>query len=397
MSPTQTLTESGLQRRIKLHLHAKPQLFFAVCAVGFESILEQEIRGLKEAIIVQVVDGGVEFSGPFHLIYEANLVLRTAVRVLLRIQTFVACSYPELFNKSCRIAWERYAGLKPLLGFECSANTSRLHHTDNIIKTVYDAIKEIYGDFGINPNQSDMPDTSFYIRMSRDQCTISLDSSGELLYKRGWREAIGHAPIRESLASAILGYAECRKFSRIVDPFCGSGTFCIEAIHSLIHHAPGLNRKFAFEKWPSFQEARYHYGQKKIASQEMTASAVSVVGSDISKAAIQAAGENGQRAGVSKWVSFTQSDCVESLRKNGGRDMLVVSNLPYGKRSLDSGEIGPLYRTFGQAMKDNMKRGSRFALVVPDESVSDLLKLPVSKLIRFMNGGLPVKLIMGDL
>jgi putative N6-adenine-specific DNA methylase len=223
------LSERALQRRLKRYVYKAEHRFLATCAPGFEDVLEGEVRGLEGAKDLTLIEGGVEFSGPFELIYHANLRLRTANRVLWRLAEFLAQSYPMLFDKARKLPWERYLGFAPGFAVKVSAKASRLRHHKKLAATLHSAVLRALEPHGLEPALSDGAPLTIHRRMFEDRCTLSLDTSGELLSRRGYRQATAKAPIRESLAAACFMACNWQDYDLIVDPLCGSGTLIVEA------------------------------------------------------------------------------------------------------------------------------------------------------------------------
>ena len=394
MSEEKMLTESGLARRIKQHIHAKPQAFFAPCSPGFEPVLGAEVRALHGVVDVKVVEGGVEFGGAFELVYHANLRLRTAHRVLLRIESFTAAGYPELYNKAKRLPWERWVGLSRTVSFDVSSKTSRIHHTDHIAKAVHDAVKAVMNEQGVTI--AHVPDAGLriFVRLKDDQCTLSIDSSGENLHRRGWRIDTGHAPLRETLAAGLLAMAGVEKASSLVDICCGSGTFLVEAAQILRGIAPGMDRPYAFEIWPSFQEKTCAFIRRKLAEEARPAS-VPVRGIDIDAKALACAGRNIERAGLTADIILSEGDCrTFPLPAEGAHGGLIVGNLPYGKRVGEEKAVSALCAALGAHLRATAS-GWRYCLILGEDVHVHALGLQPEASLRFKNGGLPVIALMG--
>ena len=228
------LTPSGLSRRIKHHLYAQQHDFFASCTPHLELILSKEIQNLPGATITRIEHGGVNFRGDFFLLHDANLFLRSAHRILLRITQFHAHSYPELFNKMKRIPWERYVGFLPSVSMSVSAKKSRIRHTKHISESAFTAICEKMSSYSRTIEYNDLSTIVVYIRLFEDVCTVSIDTTGILLFKRGYKQNTINAPLRESIAAALLRVCDSTVWRTIIDPFCGSGSFIIEAALSCL-------------------------------------------------------------------------------------------------------------------------------------------------------------------
>jgi putative N6-adenine-specific DNA methylase len=395
MTPT-PLTPRGLQRRIAHHLTSQPQRFFAICGVGFEPFLQRELSALPGVQIDEATSGGVEFSGPFDLIYQANVQLRTAVRVLMRVEQFIARSYPELFNKASRIGWERYVGLAPAVAIEVSARSSVLHHTDNIARAVGDAIVKRMEAQGCSVTLDPAAALRLFVRFADDHCTLSMDSSGEPLYKRGYRQESARAPLRESTAAALLMAADAASAPCIVDPFCGSGTFVLEAALAASATPAGAQRSFAFEKWPSFGSATWNYLRRSSAPQgPAQLDKPRFFGCDSDERMVSASQSNGRSAGVAESVQFTLQDArTITPPQFGTTPGLIITNPPYGKRLGQLPTADALVRSFAQALRNSFS-GWRFGIVLPCGMESTLRGLKIERTVAFCNGGIDVNFILG--
>jgi putative N6-adenine-specific DNA methylase len=390
------LTPRGLERRIKRYLTSQPCTFFAITVPGFEQILMKEVQALPDVCDAVCTSGGVEFKGPLDTVYFANMQLRTANRVLMRIDSFTARSYPELYNKAKRINWEIYSGFQTDIAFSVSSSSSRLHHTENIENAVFDSMKEVMHSLGVAIKKEKHAAIKYHIRFLDDQCTISIDSSGELLYRRGYRTEVAHAPIRETTASALLLACECYKYPIIADPMCGSGTFLLEAQMITDSISPGLSRSFAFETWPSFMESKYIRLRKNL-QEGYIQSERTLIGSDISETAVNAAIVNGQQSGFAERIAFIQKDFFKfNTDSVFGANGLIISNLPYGKRVGESIALHALYKNIGKHLKKYCK-GWHYGFVTADKAFPSISGLPVSKEICFVNGGIPVTFFSGEI
>ncbi len=396
MSEPGLLTSRGLERRIKRYLAGTEQKYLVITTPGFEHILATEIDRFPQVSSPKCINGGVEFTAPFEFLYDANIHFRTANRLLLRIDTFTVRSYPELFNKMKRIHWELYCGFSGKYSLSVTSKNSRIHHTGNIEKSVSEAITQYMHNLGVPAEYSENAPIQFFIRLSDDECTISIDTSGELLYKRGYRIQAAYAPIRETIAVSLLLESQWWKYQWIADPFCGSGTFIIEAALISMNCAPGIHRSYAFQHWPSYNEAHMRRSIQNAKKRCVEDPAIVLRGSDISAHAINAASENARRAGVELLASFSVGDSLVmnntfGLNKHG----LLISNLPYGKRA-DIQDVSMdkfLYR-FAQHLKKNFK-GTHFTFISAYPDFQRSIGFPIVKVLQFSNGGIPVKAFCG--
>lgn len=388
------LTPSGLERRLKRRLLKTTQEFLAITTPRLEPALDAEIRSLPHVTGTRTICGGVEFRGPLDTVYRAALRLGTANRLLMRIDTFMAKSYPELFNKARRIHWELFTGFAKNVAIDATSRSSRLHHTGNIVETVHSALADRMGRLGVPvtlKNDGDGP--RFAVRMAADTCTISADASGALFYKRGYRRETGHAPLRESVAAALLILAKWKEFGVIADPLCGSGTFVIEAASLARNIPPGRNRTFAFFTWPSFDKAAWERAKHEAAGAEKATAPIRFLASDISGEAVTAAKNNARRAGVENDIVFRCADCFDF--DPGGNAGLIIANLPYGKRATAAGGgLVEFYRRWGEHVRRRC-RGWTFAFLSADRSFARHAGLSVHSELRFENGGIPVWFVTG--
>lgn len=389
------MTPRALERRLKRHLRKAPQHFMAVCAMGLEPFLAQELRRLGAADIAPV-RGGVEFSGPLDLVYTANLELRTAHRVLLRISTFLARSLPMLYDRARRLPWELYLGFSPAVSVNISAKASRLQAGSAVATTLYQAILARLGPLGLNPALSDDAPLAVAVRLFQDRCTLSLNTSGHHLHQRGYRLAGAKAPLRETLAAGIALACDATQYDLIVDPMCGSGTLLIEAGLLAASIPPGKQRTFAFEAAPFFQPSKW---QRLRAQALASAHPVRPMlwGSDRDAAAVRAAQDNAALAGVP--LTLHQGDALklpyESLGRLGVRRLLVC-NLPYGKRVSDERRVARLLKAW-VAVLHQACQGWDYALLSAHPHRLLAAGLVPKQQLDLDNGGIPVSLLIGTI
>ena len=384
------LTPRALERRLKRYVLKETHDFLAVGAPGFEAVLLDEVHDLPGVTEVRKVRGGVEFRGPLETIYHANLQLATAHRVLWRVAEFLAQSYPMLYNKAEKIAWERFLGFAETVRFTVSARGSRLHHQAKIAETLLSAVQSTLEPLGLRPQFSDDAALNIHVRMFRDRCTLSLDTSGDHLHRRGYRTHVGDAPLRETLAAALLKTVAYEKFDLIVDPMCGSGTFLLEAARGLRGTSPGSRRSFAFEHFPVFQSTRWERLKLEAAGTRLTT--VKLLGFDQDAQVLQAARENAERAEVAETVRFDVADALTLAYGELGKthkNPLLICNPPYGKR-LDAANAQKLYA--GLCAKLATSPGWTFALPTPDPA---WVTLPHTRPLELRNGGLRIFFVTG--
>ncbi len=385
------LSPRALERRLKRHILKETQDFLAVGALGFETVLLAEVQTLPDVSNAKIVRGGVEFQGPFTTIYHANLQLATAHRVLWRVAEFLAQSYPMLYNKVLKVPWERFLGFSETVRFSVSSKSSRLHYPPKIAETVLSAVQAAVSPLGLHPTEADDAALNVHVRLFQDRCTLSLDTSGAHLHRRGYRTHVGDAPLRETLAAATLKTVNFEMFDLIIDPMCGSGTFLLEAARLLQNMPPGGARTFAFEAFPGFQKSLWER-LKREAQGRVHGSSVTLLGFDKSAEVLSAAKHNAERAGVVDAVQFSAADALtlpyHALRA-GHPHALLIANPPYGRR-LDAQNARKLYAELSAALSQSP--GWTYALLAPDPA---WVTLDVLKRLELQNGGVKVTLLVG--
>ena len=386
------LTQRALERRLKRYVSKETHDFLAVGAPGFEAVLLAEVEALPGVSDAKIVRGGVEFRGPYRAMYYANLQLASAHRVLWRIANFLAQSYPMLYNKALKVPWERYLGFQPQVKFSVSSRSSRLHYPPKIAETIFSAAQTALSPLGLHPESSDDAVLDVHVRLYQDRCTLSLDTSGEHLHRRGYRTHVGSAPIRETLAAAILETLNFRQFDLIVDPMCGSGTFLLEAARLSRGAAPGGERTFAFEAFPGFQPSLWERLKREAKAREHPAS-VQLLGFDQDAQILSAAKHNAERAGIVGAVQFSPADALTlpyNTLETGAEHALLVTNPPYGRR-LSAKDARQFYADLSATL--SRSPGWTFALLTPDPN---WVNLNVSKRLEFRNGGVEITLLVGQ-
>lgn len=370
------------------------QSYFASIQPGLEPALLNEVRRLggKRA---KLLAGGVEFDAARKTLYAAHLELSTPSRIWLRVDEFRARDAPELYNKTRRYGWERLIGGEHTIQIRASASKSRLYHTgkirDAVVDGLRDRFKEELGDEG-TPTIVDSggPDVQcIMVRIHDDRCQLNLDASGDLLHRRGWRTEIGDAPLRESIAAAMLETIEWDPADGLVDPMCGSGTIPGEAACRALGRPPGLERAFAFQKWRNFQPDRYEAIRDALRTQIKSELAAPIIGRDRSEEVIEVARRNAGRAGVGDQVAFSVADLSETALPDD--TSWIVTNPPYGSRLDDDGALQLLLDAW------HPHAGScRLAFLWPRERRNDIEQREKAKSLErattFENGGLAVDL-----
>ncbi len=367
-------------------LTKRSEKLFAVVSPGLEDVCAAELSelGLEG---VQVLPGGVEFAGGLREIYLANLWLRSAGRVLVRFGEVRCRDFPTLYQKALRLPWGRYLKAETRLQVRVVSRKSRLQHTGRIAETLQQAVDHALGRTALVEDSAAVSQL-LIARLEDDCCHLSIDSSGELLHRRGYREDVGPAPMRETLAAGILKLLGWDCSQSLVDPMCGSGTFPIEGALLAEGRPPGSRRKFSFMAWP-----RYRPGLWQVLLEEAERSRKLtlplIVGSDRDGQVLAAARRNAARAEVGERLLFRESGLndLTGFDKPG----LVLCNPPYGARLGNSKDLTLLYRQLGQVYQ-NVFVGWKGALVCPDPHLVAATGLSLRQVALLNNGGIHVGL-----
>jgi putative N6-adenine-specific DNA methylase len=360
-----------------------PLDLFLVCPPGLESQLLGEVEALGHANATELA-GGVAFKGDWPDVWRANLMLRGATRVLVRVATFHAKHLSQLDKRASAIDWCEWLPRRGTIKVEAVCRKSRIYHSGAAAERVAKAIIS-------KTNAALSPDAAarLQVRLDHDQCTISLDTSGEPLFKRGHKSAVAKAPMRETLAALFLkacGYEGCEP---VVDPMCGSGTFLIEAAEIASGRPAGRDRHFAFEGLPSFRSAEWA-ALKAEAVKAASPASHYFYGFDRDPGAVKAALANVERAGLSGQINLSRR-AVADLKAPEGPAGLVIVNPPYGARISNPGVLRSVYRTLGTRLKADFK-GWRVGLVTSTPALAKATGLRLDAGPPVDHGGLTVRL-----
>ena len=370
--------------------------FFASCARGLEALLHDEVRALKLARSERQV-GGVFFEGTLEDAWRANLELRTATRILLRLARFEARDADELHAGATQVPWEELVSSEGKLWIAAQTSESRLDHSQFIAQRVKDALVDRSRmRTGNRPSvDRDDPDLRLHAHVFRDRVTLSLDTSGEPLFKRGWRVHQGPAPLAETLAAAVVKFSGWDARAPLLDPFSGSGTLVIEAGLIAGGTAPGRFRSFAFERLPGHDAARYALLCESVRARARTTKWPILRGSDVDPRRVDEARENAARAELGERAEFLVGDAREFAPRSGW-NAWIVTNPPYGQRLGGARALSEVYRELGALLRERAK-GCRLALLCGDRRLGDALGLSGVRRIALENGGLACELLLAEL
>jgi len=370
---------------------------FAVAAPGLESVVAGELLNLRLKS-PHVVDGGVEFGATRSQLYEANLHLRTASRVLVRLAKYRALTFAELERRAQRIPWEKVLTRGERVTLRVTCRKSRLYHSGAVAERIE---RDLVNRMGASITKASGDDDAdvlesrtqlIVVRLDHDHCTVSADSSGAHLHQRGYRTSVTAAPMRETLAAALVLAIGWNRRSLLLDPFCGSGTIPIEAALIAAGIAPGMNRDFRFMNWPGHDHDEWQRVRDNAKRRERRDLVPAIIGSDRSAAAIRASTDNAERAGVTALLRFEKRDAlrIEPESSSGW----LVSNPPYGVRLGDARETRRLLTEFGHQLRQRFVAWHVGLLsAVPLERVTGIKLDPK---FRTTNGGLHVQFLVGN-
>jgi putative N6-adenine-specific DNA methylase len=369
---------------------------FATTAKGLEDVLTQELVRL-DVKVISVEKGGVRFSGDLETCYMANLWLRTAHRILIFLKDF-HCETPQhLYNGIRSINWREYVNPDMTLAVDCNLRDSRMTHSGFAALKTKDAIVDSIRDYyGRRPDVDvQNPDLRINLHILRNYCTVSLDSSGISLDKRGYRMDAGDAPLRETLAAALVELSGWDGTVPLIDPMCGSGTIPVEAAMKAAGIPPGLRRlSYGFQRWPSYDEAIWNGLLKEAKNRLLERIYSPVFGFDVSSPLIEKAKKNASRAGVGNYIVFEKRDIVDLQPPDPPG--IVLFNPPYGVRLGEMDALKKLYKHIGDTLKNRCK-GYNAYLFTGNPELAKSVGLKASRRIVLFNGPIECRLLKYEL
>lgn len=368
---------------------------FATTAPGLEPILAAEVVALGLAPL-DTEPGGITFEGGWRELCRANLHLRTASRILARVDAFKAAHFAELEKAAARVDWGRWVPEGGAVHFRITSRKSRLYHQKAIADRLEDAVRRaVPGTRAIRrTGELEVADgvQQFVVRLAYDQCTLSADSSGDLLHLRGYRQAVARAPLRETLAAAMLLGVPWDPATPLLDPMCGSGTIPIEAARLARRIPPGWDRRFAFEHWRDFDAAAWAAVRAQAGQGILPRVPAPIHASDRDAGAVEAARDNAARAGVLEDLDITQ--CALSAVEPPPGPGLLLTNPPYGLRIGEATRLRDLYARLGQLL-DGPLADWRLGMLIANPRLGAQLGRPLETRWVTSNGGIRVWLGVG--
>lgn len=370
--------------------------YFATVARSLESIAAAEIEslGAKE---VRPDFTGVHFVGDKATLYRVNLWARTIFRVLVPLREFYCPNSDILYQEVQKIFWDKYLQSHQTLAVNCTGSNQELNHTHYTALQVKNAIVDQQRRKSGQRSTIDAknPDVLVNVHIKQDRCILSLDSSGASLHRRGYRQAMGSAPLKETLAAAILDMAQWDASLPFLDPLCGSGTLPLEAGLKALNIAPGLFRqKFGFESFHDFDRQLWQMMLNEAKNSRIHELKAPIWGSDRDADVLTQAYGNAVRCGIEHQIQFTQTELasVEAPADSG----MIICNPPYGERLGEAQELGALYKSLGDIFKQRFKGWTAFILT-GNKELAKKVGLKASRRIPVYNGAIPCTLLKYEL
>jgi 23S rRNA G2445 N2-methylase RlmL len=368
-------------------------LYFVTCAPGLEPVLHAELNALKLRRVERQV-GGCVFEGSQRDSVRANLWLRTAIRVLRRLQRFDAPDEDTLYAVAREVEWERLIEPEASIVIDAQSRDSKLNHTRYVEQLVKDAIVDRFrAATGERPSvDKEDFDLRVHVHLARDRATLSVDTSGHSLHRRGWRVHQGRAPLSETSAAGIVLHSGWDRRAPLLDPFCGSGTILIEAAWIASGRAPGsLRKQFGFERWLDHDPRVLEELRSQAEAQVRTPRKLSILGWDRDPQRVEEARENIESAGVQDLVKVERA-AVRDFAPRPGWNAWIVTNPPYGERVGDVKQLEPLYREFGENLRERCA-GYRLALLSGNMELAAQLGFEGIERTFLKNGAIDCELI----
>jgi putative N6-adenine-specific DNA methylase len=390
----------ALSRRVKRHVTGVEQVFFVITAPGIEAVCAQELAALGiDTARMHVSSGGIEFSGRLRDAYRVHLHSRLSIRVLMRIRQFTATNFATLENKVLGVPWELFICPGCGVKLKVSAQQSRLIHSRAIAERVE---RGLMARLGQERGQAHaVLSQTLFVRVVRDRFTLSLDATGEPLYRRGLKTHGGRAPLRETSAAAMLRLSGYRPDRPLIDPMCGTGTFALEAALLARNIAPGWFRTFAFMGWPSFAARQWAHLRREAQSRFSDGKRIPIVASDIDPDACRRLAECLAAHDLSETVQVLNGDFFDMTpasvlsKRAQNTPGLIVINPPYGRRLGTERHGAARFGAIGNKLKADFK-GWRFGLLAPAAFVDNRFPIPFT--IRpFHHGGIKAAFLTGEI
>ena len=370
--------------------------YFATTAKGLEEVLSRELvnLGLK---VEEVTTGGVAFSGSRRDAYRACLWLRTANRILQPIGKFPCRSADMLYTRVRELPWKDYLSPEMTIAVDAKLRNSQLSHSKYVALKTKDAIVDTMRDrTGQRPNvDPGSPDLRINVHLANDRCTLSLDLTGDGLHRRGYRQDLTVAPLRETLAAGLIGLSGWQGDTSFVDPMCGSGTLPLEACLLASRRAPGLfGRSYGFERWQDIDRALWQEVKEEAREQALQTAPVAIWGADKDGRALKTARNNAARADLKEMIHWQHTEFANLQPPEMPGTLLL--NPPYGERLGDCLALEPLYRSIGDTLKQRWTGWTAWVLT-GNLQLAKKVGLKASRRLVLYNGPIECRLLKYEL
>ena len=374
---------------------SRSESFFAPCPRGLEALLAGELRSFG-ALEVEPLPGGVAFAGTWETCYRANLWSRLASRVLWRVARFDYRGEDDVYAAARKVEWPRHFAVERSMRVNVTAQHSALKSLEFVTLRVKDAVCDRFRDAIDRRPDVDRaaPDVRVHVFLEAERGVLYLDTSGEPLFKRGWRAAQAEAPLRENLAAGIVMLSGWKADEPLLDPMCGGATLLTEAAALARGRAPGLRRAFGFEKLNAHDRALWARLREEAGHVPKSAPRLQLFGSDHDEGALAQARRNLAAAGVERWVTLECADLLE--RKAPAPSGVMIANPPYGERLSDAEELARFYPRLGDALKKSFA-GWRCHFFTADLRLAKLIRLTPARRVPLYNGALECRLYEFDI
>ena len=369
---------------------AKQHKFFAVVIPGLERIAARELESLS-AHDINIEYGGISFSGTMPLLYRVNLRARTITRVLMRLRTFRSMTLEGLKYDLEKVAWHVFFDENTKLEVEVSTHHSRLHHSDEIAAFSKETILKCLPKIG---SKAQLHTQTLHIRIDNNRGVLSLDTSGERLDRRGYRLESGKAPLRETIAAAMIQWVGWKPEQSLLTPMCGSGTIAIEAALMSLNRAPNLEHDFSFLHFASFKEKEFKVVYDKCLAMGKN-TPLHISASDNHASALETCAKNIKRAGIEHSINVEKLDIHQLTKPTTEHGGALILNPPYGLRIGDEKKVLSLWVDMGKVLHEQFIGDDNWKTVIicPDASHEKALHVPVKKRLKLKHGGLDAMLL----
>ncbi len=369
---------------------SRPEAFFAPCPRGLEALLAEELKSFGVAV-PEPTQGGVGFAGSWETCYRTNLWSRIASRVLWRVGEFEYQSEEDIYAAARAVDWFSLFDVNRTLRVYVTAQKSPVKSLEFVTLRVKDAVCDRFrDDVGRRPNvERADPDVRVHVFLQEKRGALYLDTSGEALFKRGWRMETVEAPLRENLAAGLVMLSGWKFDQPLLDPMCGGATILVEAAAMARGRAPGMKRSFGFEKLDSFNATLWKRLREEASSPVQKAPKLRLFGSDSDATALTAARRNLGAAGVERWVTLEASDVFK--RKAPAESGVMIANPPYGERIGESEELARFYPKLGDALKRNFA-GWNCYFFTADRRMEKMIRLSTTRRTPLFNGPIECRL-----